>query len=110
MKACPSCKSPYGYELSEFLYACPECSFEWNPNEPIEEEEGLKVLDAHGTPLQDGDSVTVIKDLAVRGASKPIKMGTLIKNIRLVDADHNIDCRVPGLGAMALKSEFLKKA
>lgn len=105
---CPSCKSPYAYEMGEKL-VCPECGFEWVP-EFEEEEEGLVVKDANGNILADGDSVTVVKDLPVKGAPKPIKAGTKVKSIRLVEGDHNIDCKVDGFGSMALKSEFVKKA
>lgn len=113
MKPCPKCNSPYGYSMGNELYACPECYNEWNPNEKVEEEpkvDVLKVLDANGNELVDGDDVIVIKDLPVKGAPKPIKSGTKVKNIRLVDRDHNIDCRVDGFGSMALKSEFVRKA
>ncbi|WP_291724296.1 zinc ribbon domain-containing protein YjdM [Bernardetia sp.] len=111
MKTCPSCASPYGYEMSETLYACPECGFEWNP---AEKEESMtienQILDANGNPLQDGDSVVVVKDLPVKGAPKPVKAGTKVKNIRLTEGDHNIDCKIDGFGKMALKSEFVRKA
>lgn len=111
MKACPKCKSPYGYSLGNELYACPECSHEWNPNEEKEEDNNsLKVLDANGNELKDGDSVIVIKNLPVKGAQKPIKAGTKVKNIRLTDGDHNIDCKIDEFGSMALKSEFVRKA
>ena len=90
------------------LLVCPECAYEWNPEEAVEEE-GLVVLDSNGTRLADGDTVTVIKDLKVKGAPKDIKQGTRVKNIRLVEGDHNIDCKVDGFGAMKLKSEFVKK-
>jgi len=114
MKACPNCKSPYGYALSNDIYACPECYHEWNPNQEIETdpktEDDIKILDSNGNELNDGDSVIVIKDLPVKGASKPIKAGTKVKNIRLTEGDHNIDCKIEGFGAMALKSEFLRKA
>ena len=90
------------------LMVCPECHHEWNPAH--EAEGGLEVRDSNGMLLQDGDSVTVIKDLPVKGAPKPIKAGTKVKNIRLTDGDHNIDCKIDGFGAMALKSEFVKKA
>lgn len=109
MKACPKCSSPYGYAMSDELYACPECSYEWNPNE-ITEEEGLIVKDSNGNVLRDGDSVVVIKNLPVKGAPGPIKAGTKVKRIRLVEGDHNIDCKIDGFGAMSLKSEFVKKA
>lgn len=107
LKPCPSCNSPYGYSLSGAIYACPECGYEWNPNEVVEENQ---VLDSNGNILSDGDSVIVIKDLPVKGASKPIKAGTKVKNIRLVDGDHNIDCKIDGFGSMALKSEFVRKS
>lgn len=113
MKPCPKCNSPYGYSMGNELYACPECYNEWNPNEKVEkepEEEALKVVDVNGNELVDGDDVIVIKDLPVKGAPKPIKSGTKVKNIRLVDRDHNIDCRIDGFGSMALKSEFVRKA
>lgn len=109
MKACPQCKSPYGYSLENALYACPECGHEWNPREEIVEH-SLKVLDANGNELSDGDSVIVIKNLPVKGAQKPIKAGTKVKSIRLTDGDHNIDCKIDGFGSMALKSEFVRKA
>lgn len=109
MKPCPKCKSPYGYSTGNELYACPECGHEWDPNNETEEDT-LKVLDANGTELNNGDSVILIKSLPVKGAPKPIKAGTKVKNIRLTDGDHNIDCRIDGFGAMALKSEFVKKA
>jgi protein PhnA len=89
------------------MLICPECGHEWNPN--IEAEEGLVVKDSNGNILKDGDSVTVIKDLKVKGSSAPIKQGTKVKNIKLVEGDHNIDCKIDGFGAMSLKSEFVKK-
>lgn len=109
MKPCPQCKSPYGYSLGNEIYACPECGNEWNPNENTEKDNS-KILDANGNELSDGDSVIVIKDLPVKGAPKPIKSGTKVKNIRLTDGDHNIDCKIDGFGSMALKSEFVRKA
>lgn len=110
LKECPSCQSPYGYETVENQYTCPECSFEWNIQESLVESDENIVLDANGAVLQNGDSVVVIKDLPVKGAPKNIKAGTKVKNIRLTDGDHNIDCKIDGFGAMALKSEFVKKA
>lgn len=91
---------------------CPECGHEWNPETQAtdEGEEGFDVKDANGNALQDGDDVVVIKNLPVKGAAQPIKAGTKVKNIRLVEGDHNIDCKIPGFGAMALKSIFVKKA
>ncbi|MBL3657640.1 zinc ribbon domain-containing protein YjdM [Fulvivirga sediminis] len=106
---CPECKSPFGYSTG-VLMMCPECGHEWNPEEAAAETAGPVVKDANGNLLQDGDDVVIAKDLPVKGAPKPIKAGTKVKNIRLVDGDHNIDCKVDGFGAMALKSEFVKKA
>ena len=88
---------------------CPECGHEWNPNE-VAELTGPIVKDANGNLLADGDTVIVLKNLTVKGANGPIKAGTKVKNIRLTDGDHNIDCKIDGFGAMALKSEFVKKA
>lgn len=110
LQKCPSCESPYGYESGEGQYTCPECSFEWSQADIASADE-LVVLDSNGARLQNGDSVVVVKDLPVKGAPKPvIKAGTKVKNIRLNDGDHNIDCKIDGFGAMALKSEFVKKA
>jgi protein PhnA len=108
---CPKCGSEYTYE-DGFLLICPECAYEWNKETEAEEEEGLVVKDANGNILQDGDSVTVIKDLKVKGSSSGIKSGTKIKGIRLIEGSdgHNIDCKVPGVGAIKLKQEFVKKA
>ncbi len=105
---CPKCKSEYTYEMDSLL-VCPECGHEWNPEE-LEEETGVVVKDANGNRLADGDSVVIVKDLPVKGAPKPIKAGTKVKSIRLVEGDHNIDCRIDGFGSMALKSEFVRKA
>ena len=107
---CPKCGYEYTYEDGSKI-VCPDCGYEWDPNE-VEEEAGLVVKDANGNILQDGDSVTVIKDLKVKGSSSGIKVGTKIKGIRLVDGDdgHNIDCKVPGVGAIKLKQEFVKKS
>jgi protein PhnA len=106
---CPKCGSEYTYEDNK-LYICPECAHEWGQDAGEEAEQGLIVKDAHGNLLQDGDNVTVIKDLKVKGSSSVIKVGTKVKIIRLIDGDHDIDCRVDGIGAMQLKSEFVKKA
>ncbi len=107
---CPKCKSPYAYP-NDSLMVCPECNHEWNPNDVEEELNTDRVIkDAHGNVLQDGDTVVIVKDLPVKGAPKAIKAGTKVKNIRLTDGDHNIDCKIDGFGAMALKSEFVKKA
>ncbi|EPH93707.1 putative alkylphosphonate utilization operon protein PhnA [Enterococcus faecalis 13-SD-W-01] len=105
---CPMCDSAYTYEDRD-MYVCPECGHEWKAAETEETETGLVVKDANGNLLQEGDSVTVIKDLKVKGASGAIKQGTKVKNIRLVEGDHNIDCKVDGFGPMKLKSEFVKK-
>ncbi len=105
---CPNCKSPYAYP-SDALLMCPECGHEWNPDDETEEA-GLIVKDSNGNRLQDGDSVIVIKNLPVKGAPQSVKAGTKVKNIRLTDGDHNIDCKIDGFGSMALKSEFVKKA
>jgi protein PhnA len=108
---CPSCHSPYGYSTGSTLM-CPECGHEWNET-PIEEsanDAGLVVKDANGSILQNGDSVIVLKTLPVKGHPQSVKAGTKVKNIRLVEGDHNIDCRIDGFGAMALKSEFVRKA
>jgi len=109
LPACPQCHSPYTYE-DRGLFVCPECAHEWRATEMEESEQGLVVRDAHGTQLHDGDTVTVIKDLKIKGASSVLKVGTKVKNIRLVDGDHNIACKIPGIGQMGLKSEFVKKA
>ncbi len=106
---CPKCRGQYVYPDRDTLI-CPECGHEWNPSEQYEDDETLVVLDAHGNQLHDGDTVTIIKDLKVKGASSPLKVGTKVKNIRLIAGDHNIDCKIDGFGAMKLKSEFVKKA
>ena len=106
---CPECGSEYSYEDGNLL-VCPECAHEWSTEETAEAEAERVVRDAHGNPLQDGDTVIVIKDLKVKGSSAVVKVGTKVKNIRLVEGDHDIDCRIPGIGPMGLKSEFVKKA
>ncbi|MCM3794569.1 MULTISPECIES: zinc ribbon domain-containing protein YjdM [Priestia] len=107
---CPSCQSQYTYEDGN-LFVCPECAHEWRQDEKTESrEEQLTVKDANGNLLKDGDSVTVIKDLKVKGSSSVVKIGTKVKSIRLVEGDHNIDCKIDGFGAMSLKSQFVKKA
>ena len=106
---CPKCASEYTYEDNN-MYICPECAYEWGQETSEEVEQGLIVKDAHGNLLQDGDNVTVIKDLKVKGSSLVVKVGTKVKILRLIDGDHNIDCKVDGIGAMQLKSEFVKKA
>lgn len=105
---CPECQSSYTYEDGS-LFICPECAHEWSQEAVSEDVDTFIVKDSNGNVLQDGDSITVIKDLKVKGASNPVKQGTKVKNIRLVDSDHNIDCKIDGFGAMKLKSEFVKK-
>jgi len=106
---CPQCGSQYTYE-DGVQFVCPECGHEWNEASTSAEEDGLVVIDANGNRLADGDSVTVIKDLKVKGSSLVVKVGTRVKSIRLVEGDHNIDCKIDGIGAMKLKSEFVKKS
>ena len=109
LSKCPQCGSEFVYEDGS-NFVCPECAHEW-PRVVVEVAESAKVvLDANGNVLVDGDSVTVIKDLKVKGSSLVVKVGTKVKNIRLVDGDHDIDCKIDGIGAMKLKSEFVKKA
>ncbi|MBP8216980.1 MAG: alkylphosphonate utilization protein [Thauera sp.] len=106
---CPACSSEYTYEDGD-NYVCPECAHEWPKHAAADAGEAQKVWkDANGNVLQDGDSVTVIKDLKVKGSSLVVKVGTKVKNIRLVEGDHDIDCKIDGIGAMKLKSEFVKK-
>ena len=105
---CPKCNSEYVDE-DGLLLVCPECAFEWNPAEIVEEDNRIRAIDANGNQLADGDTVTLIKDLKVKGAPKDLKQGTRVKNIRIVEGDHNIDCKIDGFGAMKLKSEFVKK-
>jgi len=107
---CPKCNSAYTYEDGD-QYICPECAHEWPKHTATDNADDAKVVrDANGNVLQDGDSITVIKDLKVKGSSLVVKVGTKVKNIRLVDSDHDIDCKIDGIGAMKLKSEFVKKA
>lgn len=108
---CPECSSEYTYEMGALL-VCPECAHEWSPAADTEEEPAAAVIkDAVGNVLADGDTVTVIKDLKVKGSSAPIKVGTKVRNIRLVNGvgDHDIDCKVDGFGPMQLKSSVVKK-
>src|SRR5574337_121504 len=101
---CPKCNSEYTYE-DGVLFVCPECAHEWGQDAEAENNDGAKVVkDANGNDLQDGDAVTVIKDLKVKGTSSVVKIGTKVKSIRLVDGDHDIDCKIDGFGAMKLKS------
>ncbi|WP_372366108.1 zinc ribbon domain-containing protein YjdM [Candidatus Uabimicrobium sp. HlEnr_7] len=106
---CRKCNSEYVYEDRD-MYICPECAHEWfvkEENNNNADEDVVK--DAHGNTLSDGDTITVIKDLKVKGSSAVVKVGTKVKNIRIVDGDHDIDCKISGIGAMKLKSEFVKK-
>jgi len=105
---CPECGSEYTYE-DRGLFVCPECSHEWSSEAAAEGGEQKVWRDAHGNVLEDGDTITVIKDLKIKGSSSVVKVGTKVKNIRLVDGDHDIDCKIPGIGPMGLKSEFVKK-
>lgn len=109
---CPQCQSAYTYEDGDML-VCPECAHEWSSTadqaEAGTDDAGLVVKDAHGALLVDGDSVVLIKDLKIKGSSSVVKVGTKVKGIRLVEGDHNIDCKIVGIGAMQLKSEFVKK-
>src|SRR5690348_16820601 len=107
---CPKCKSEHTYSTGT-LMVCPECFHEWVPQvEPEVKEMFQKIVDSNGNELHDGDTVIVIKDLPVKGSSKSVKVGTKVKNIRLTEGDHNIDCKIEGFGAMGLKSQFVKKA
>lgn len=110
---CPKCNCEFTYE-DRGLYVCPECAHEWQPHaaevSAADSEAGKTYRDSAGNTLQDGDTVILIKDLKLKGSSKVLKMGTKVKNIRLVDSDHDIDCKIDGVGAMSLKSEFVKKA
>jgi protein PhnA len=108
LPSCPKCNSEFTYEDGS-LYICPECAHEWPAGETITTATTKVFKDANGNILQDGDTVTVIKDLKVKGTSSSVKVGTKVKNIRLVDGDHDIDCKIEGFGAMKLKSEFVKK-
>ena len=107
---CPKCESEFTYEDGN-MFVCPECAHEWSRDGKGESTEDESVInDANGNVLVDGDTVTVIKDLKVKGSSLVVKVGTKVKNIRLVDGDHDIDCKIDGIGAMKLKSQFVKKA
>jgi len=108
MPKCPKCSSEFTYEDGT-MFVCPECAHEWS-KEAAESTNDLRVVrDANGNALQNGDSVVVIKDLKVKGSSLVVKVGTKVKNIRLVEGDHDIDCKIDGIGAMQLKSEFVRK-
>jgi len=106
---CQQCSSEFTYEDGD-SYVCPECGHEWGKDSAAEGDGGRVIKDAHGNVLADGDTVAVIKDLKVKGSSSVVKVGTRVKNIRLIDGDHDIDCKIAGIGAMKLKSEFVKKA
>ena len=107
---CLKCNSVYTYQDANLLI-CPECAYEWDPHITLNDSEQQRTIkDAHGNVLNDGDNVTVIKDLKVKGSSSVVKVGTKVKNIRLVDGDHDIDCKIDGIGAMKLKSDFVKKS
>lgn len=110
---CPKCQSAFAYE-DRNLWNCPECGHEWSASaevsaRQVDNDAPKTVRDANGVELKDGDTVTVIKDLKIKGSSNVVKVGTKIKNIRLVGGDHDIDCKIPGVGEMGLKSEFVKK-
>lgn len=106
---CPKCNSEYTYEDGN-MFVCPECAHEWSQQAISESnQEQQLVKDSNGNVLNDGDAVTVIKDLKVKGSSSTLKQGTKVKSIRIVEGDHNIDCKIDGFGAMKLKSEFVKK-
>ena len=106
---CPKCNSAYTYEDGGLL-VCPECAHEWSRDAVEAVPEARVWKDAHGNVLADGDSVTVIKDLKIKGSSSVVKVGTKVKNIRLIEGDHDIDCKIDGFGPMQLKSEYIKKA
>jgi len=106
---CPQCKSEFTYEDGA-NFVCPECAHEWPQHVQVELDSVKIFKDASGNVLQDGDSVTLIKDLKLKGSSSVIKVGTKVKNIRLVEGDHDIDCKIDGFGAMQLKTEFVRKA
>ena len=106
---CPKCQSEYAYK-DGILLICPECAYEWTPQATEETIPTAKIIkDANGNTLQDGDTISVIKDLKVKGSSLVVKVGTKVKNIRLVEGDHDIDCKIDGIGPMKLKSQFVKK-
>ena len=109
LPSCPECKFEYTYEDRGML-VCPECGHEWKQEDASTASTGPVVKDANGNELKSGDTITVIKDLKVKGSSTVVKVGTKVKNIRLVEGDHDIDCKIPGIGGMQLKSEFVKKA
>lgn len=101
---CPECNSVYAYQVDALL-TCPECGHEWSPDTGA----AAQIRDSVGNPLADGDTVTVIKDLKLKGTSGVVKVGTKVRGIRLVPGDHDIDCKIPGVGQIGLKSQFVKK-
>lgn len=105
---CPACQSIYVYQDGS-SFICPECAHEWSSDASQQASDERVVRDANGAVLSDGDTVTVIKDLKIKGSSSVVKVGTKVKNIRIVDGDHDIDCKIPGIGQMGLKSQFVKK-
>lgn len=109
LPSCPKCNCEYTYEDGNMI-VCPECAYEWNAQVKEQEELDSMIKDSNGNILNDGDTVTVIKDLKVKGSSSVIKIGTKVKNIRLVDGDHDIECKIDGFGDMKLKSSVVKKA
>lgn len=108
LPACPTCNSTLTYPDREMLI-CPECGHEWSATETVTDDDALIIKDSNGNLLSDGDTVSVIKDLKVKGSSSVVKVGTRVKNIRLIEGDHDIDCKIDGIGAMKLKSIFVKK-
>ncbi|OWY29850.1 zinc ribbon domain-containing protein YjdM [Herbaspirillum robiniae] len=108
LPSCPQCRSEFTYEDAG-MFVCPECAHEWSAQQAVAAEAARVWRDASGNVLQDGDTVTVIKDLKLKGGGGVVKMGTKVKNIRLVDGDHDIDCKIEGFGSMGLKTEFVKK-
>lgn len=108
LPGCQQCDSEFTYE-DRGMYICPECGHEWSKGLASNGDDNRVIKDAHGNILNDGDTVAVIKDLKVKGSSSVVKVGTKVKNIRLIEGDHDIDCKIAGVGAMKLKSEFVKK-
>ncbi len=105
---CVQCKSEYTYKDRE-VFICPECGYEWNGNDMVSDADNLTVRDVNGNFLSDGDVVTVIKDLKIKGSSSVVKVGTKVKNVRIIEGDHNLDCKIEGIGAIKLKSKFVKR-
>jgi protein PhnA len=111
MNIIPNCIKCHELNVYEYagIYTCPDCNYEWSSSGSVDNSDIKLVTDANGTELKDGDAVTVIKDLKVKGSSLVLKVGTKVKDIRIVEGDHDIDCKIPGIGKMGLKSEFVKK-